>query len=91
LPIVTSVGGSSTNSGSAFYAQLLPAGAFGQKATVSWPLASGKTYQVQYKDNLNDPIWQNVPGNITFIGNNAYLTDPSAPADKRFYRILLNP
>ncbi|MGD0087360.1 MAG: hypothetical protein ABSC24_09545 [Verrucomicrobiota bacterium] len=89
LPVTIS--GGSTNSGSVFYAQLFPAGSLAINPTISWPLASGKTYQVLYKNNLSDPLWQNLPGSLTFIGDTGYITDPSPPTDKRFYRIVLNP
>ena len=90
LPI-TSPGGGSTNSASVFDAQLFPAGSFASNPTISWPLASGKTYQVQYKNDLGDPLWQNLPGSITFIGDTGYIIDPAPPSDKRFYRIVLSP
>ena len=90
LPIVTSGSGSSTNSGSVFFAQYLPAGSFAPNPTISWPLASGDTYHVQYKNDLSDPAWQDLPANITFIGDTGYISDPSPPSDKRFYRVLVN-
>jgi hypothetical protein len=89
LPVTVS--GGSTNSGSVYYAQLFPAGSLAPNPTISWPLASGKTYQVLYKNNLSDLPWQNLPGSISFIGDTGYITDPSPPTDKRFYRIVLNP
>jgi hypothetical protein len=89
LPVTSS--GGSTNSASVFYAQLFPAGSLAPNPIISWPLASGKTYQVLYKNNLSDPLWQNLPGSISFIGDTGYITDPSPPMDKRFYRIVLNP
>jgi len=91
LPVTVSNGGGSTNSASVFYAQLFPAGSFAQNPVLSWPLASGKTYQVQFKNDLSDPVWQDLPGNIAFIGDTGYVTDFSPPPDKRFYRIVLNP
>jgi Tol biopolymer transport system component len=90
LPVTISGGGGSTNS-SVFYAQFFPAGSFAQNPVVSWPLASGKTYQAQFKNDLSDPAWQNLSGNITFIGGTGYITDWAPAPDKRFYRIVLNP
>ena len=90
LPVTISGGGGSTNS-SVFYAQFFPAGSFAQNPAVSWPLASGKTYQAQFKNDLSDPAWQNLAGNITFIGGTGYITDWAPAPDKRFYRIVLNP
>jgi hypothetical protein len=90
LPVTISGGGGSTNS-SVFYAQFFPAGSFAQNPVVSWPLASGKTYQAQFKNDLSDPAWQNLSGNITFIGGTGYITDWAPAPDKRFYRIVFNP
>jgi hypothetical protein len=91
LPVTSSSGSGSTNSASIFYAQLFPAGSFAPNPTISWSLASGKTYQVQYKNGLGDPLWQSLPGSITFMGDTGYVIDPSPPPDKRFYRIVLSP
>jgi hypothetical protein len=95
LNLASFPGGAGTiNSASTFYMQLTLAGGFGQEGQyplISWPLISGKTYQVQFKNDLNDPSWQDLPGDITFIGDTGYITDSSPPTDKRFYRIVLNP
>jgi hypothetical protein len=40
---------------------------------------------------LTDPVWQNLSGNITFIGDTGYLSDQSPAPNQRFYRIQLNP
>jgi Tol biopolymer transport system component len=89
LPVTISGGGGSTNS-SVFYAQFFPAGSFAQNPVVGWPLASGNTYQVQFKNDLSDPVWQNLSGNITFIGDTGCISDPSPASNQRFYRIVLN-
>ena len=91
LPVTGSGGGGSTNSASIFYAQMIPAGAFSPKPAISWPLASGKSYQVQFKTNLTDSVWLNLPGNLTFIGATGYVSDPSPAPGQRFYRIVLTP
>ncbi len=89
LPMTGS--GGSTNSASVFYAQMIPAGVFSPNPAISWPLASGKSYQVQFKTNLTDTVWQNLPGNLTFIGDTGYVSDPLPAPGHRFYRIVLNP
>jgi len=91
LPVTGPGGGGSTNSASVFYAQLIPAGTFSPNPAISWPLASGKSYQVQFKTNLTDSVWLNLPGNLTFIGDTGYVSDPSPAPGQRFYRIVLNP
>jgi DNA-binding beta-propeller fold protein YncE len=60
--------------------------------TVSWTCLSNMTYQLQYKNHLNDPAWINIPGQVTPVGNSASKIDP-APATNttRFYRILALP
>ena len=90
LPVNLPGGGGSTNPPS-FYAQLFPAGALAPTPTVSWTLASGQTYQVQFKNNLTDAQWQNLPGVPTFIGDNGYVSDPAPATSQRFYRIIVNP
>jgi Tol biopolymer transport system component len=95
LNLASFPGGAATfNPSAPLVAQLLPAGGFGQNGQnplVSWPLISGKTYQVQFKNDLNDPVWQDLPGDITFIGDTGYVSDPSPAPAGRFYRIVLSP
>jgi Tol biopolymer transport system component len=91
LPLTTGNGGSATNAESGFVAQLTPAGAAGSTPAISWPLAAGKSYQVQYKTNLTDAVWLNLPGDVTFIGATGYLNDALPSPGQRFYRIVLSP
>jgi Tol biopolymer transport system component len=60
----------------------------GTGATLSWPNRPGETYQVQFKDNPNAPMWQTLSGNITVVGNRATLTDTAPASDHRIYRVL---
>jgi hypothetical protein len=55
--------------------------------TLAWPALAGKTYQVMFKNNLTDPAWAPLSGNVTILGSTAYFTDPNPPADQRFYWI----
>ena len=91
LPLPGSGGGGSGGSGSGLYAQLIPAGAAGPNPVVSWPLAAGEMYQVQYKTNLTDAVWLNLPGNMTYLGLAGYLSDSAPAPNQRFYRIVLTP
>ena len=81
----------STNFISGPYLQLIPAGTLSPNPVISWPLASGEAYHVQYKTNLTDPVWLNLPGNAAFIGATGYFGDPSPAPGQRFYRIVLTP
>jgi YVTN family beta-propeller protein len=58
--------------------------------TVGWDAVPGLTYQVQYKNSLNDPVWLDMPGNVTFTNAGAFQVDPSpATNPSRFYRITV--
>ena len=71
-----------------FYVQVSPGAAPNQNPTLIWPVLAGKTYQVQFKNNLTDPAWQLVPGNVTILGSTACFTDPTPVAGQRFYQIV---
>jgi len=69
-----------------FYVQLsAPAG---QNSTLLWPVLAGKTYQVQFKNNLSDPVWQTLPGNVTILGSTGYFKDNTPVNGQRFYQIV---
>ena len=56
--------------------------------TVLWSSVAGKTYRVQYKDDLNAVDWTELAGDVTATGPTASKLDASAvtPAH-RFYRV----
>ena len=93
LPMTTGTGGGATNAATGFVAQLnLPAaGASNAVPAISWPLASGKSYQVQYKTNLTDAVWLPLPGDATFVGDTGWFNDALPSPGQRFYRIVLSP
>jgi hypothetical protein len=91
LALPGSGGGGSPGPVSSPCAQLIPAGTFGSNPVIRWPLASGESYQVQFKTNLTDSVWLNLPGVAAFIGANGYFGDPSPASGQRFYRIVLTP
>ena len=60
--------------------------------TIEWDSTSGKTYQVQYKENLNDPTWFNLGSQIVALGETATRIDPDAnTSTNRFYRVIVVP
>jgi Tol biopolymer transport system component len=65
-------------------------GISGQGAVITWPAAVGKTYQVQYKNDLNNSAWQILNASVTIEGNQACVRDASGPSPQRFYRIVSN-
>lgn len=63
-------------------------GAAGQTPSLVWPVAPGKNYQVQFKNQLSDPVWQVLNATLSTNGNQATLTDPAPANGQRFYRIV---
>jgi Tol biopolymer transport system component len=73
-----------SSSGVSFYVQALLAGGV---PTLLWPAEPGKTYRVQFKDDLQPTGWQDAPGTITIRGSQCSYSDP-APSAKRFFRVV---
>jgi Tol biopolymer transport system component len=55
---------------------------------VSWKAVPGKSYRLQFKNNLDEPSWQNAVGSITTMGVNASFQDSSPSGLQRFYRVV---
>jgi Tol biopolymer transport system component len=55
---------------------------------LTWPVVLGKTYRVQFKDDLGSPAWQELNGIISIMGDRACLKDNAMPGTSRFYRVL---
>ena len=53
---------------------------------LTWPARAGVNYKVQFKDQLGDGNWSDLPASVTIIGNQAYCSDP-AGVPRRFYRV----
>ena len=68
------------------YASIIPATS-GHGPTLTWLVRPGETYQVQFKNTLSDPDWQNVSGTVTITGDQAQLTDLAPANSQRFYRV----
>jgi len=74
---------------SAFRLEIVSPSTPEQGPALSWPLAAGKSYRVQFKNDLNDQDWQELDGNVAFLGDKGYLNDLDSAPGQRFYRILL--
>jgi Tol biopolymer transport system component len=70
-----------------FTVNLLFAGGSGYPVLV-WTVLPGKTYEVQYKNDLSDANWITLNGQTTIEGTQASLTDTSATGSQRFYRVV---
>jgi hypothetical protein len=79
----------STNPPPVFAGELIYAPASGQNSpSLIWPVIPGAGYTVQFKDNLTDPSWQTVNGNVAIVGGQANMTDFTPNPTNRFYRIV---
>jgi hypothetical protein len=60
------------------------------QAELSWTAQPGRTYRVQYADDLNRLVWRDLPGEVYALGGAASSSDPGAALlGQRYYRVLL--
>lgn len=79
--------------------QTVPSGDFRIVAAVpekdilklSWAGDSGKTYKIQYKQNLGDAAWTELAATITLQGATASASIPLQQSTQGFYRVLVAP
>jgi rhamnogalacturonyl hydrolase YesR len=57
--------------------------------TLTWPTIVGQNYQVEYKDNLDDPAWTPLGVLVTGTGNPLNVDDNNNYVPHRFYRLLI--
>ena len=58
--------------------------------TLNWSAIAGLNYRVQFKTNLNDPEWQNLPGDVAATNTSATKVDVlPTNAPQRFYRVTV--
>jgi hypothetical protein len=58
--------------------------------SVTWEAEVGRSYRLQYKDDLGETNWQDVLPDIVASGSTATATDPLAGGVSRFYRVRLS-
>jgi YD repeat-containing protein len=64
----------------------------GNHYSVEWPTVPGKRYLLQYKDDLNAPVWTNLfDPFIATSTQSSFYDESSNGASKRFYRLLIVP
>jgi Tol biopolymer transport system component len=66
--------------------QIFPPDSVSNTATLSWPSVPGKSYQVQYKANLDDPAWSNFGTAIVAKGSISITV--SLTSSTGFYRVI---
>lgn len=71
-----------------FTAVILPPATPGQGPWITWPFVPDNNYRVQFKNDLSDPDWQDMPGTFTTLGLKALQQDLTPNAARRFYRVV---
>ena len=61
----------------------------GNQFTLTWPTIAGQNYQVEYKDNLDDPAWTPLEDPVAGTGNLLNASDDSNNTPHRFYRLVI--
>ena len=74
-----------TNPASVFSLQIQAQISSPNNTTLNWPAVPGKNYRVQFKDDLNDPVWSELPG-ASVVGLKGSFSPPAGPST-RFYRV----
>ena len=77
-----------TNPDSVFRVRISLAAMSGNNALLTWPAVPGKSYRVQYKNDLSDPTWLDMAGNAVVTGNQAGFATPAVSA-MSYFRIVL--
>jgi hypothetical protein len=60
----------------------------GQRLTLAWQTTRGHTYRVEFKNDLNDPTWTPLSGDVTADSGSISVNLDINSAQERFYRIL---
>lgn len=58
-------------------------------SAVIWSAVPGRSYQIQFKNNLADTAWTNLPGTVIATDTTASKLDDTAGSAYRFYRVML--
>ncbi len=77
-----------TDPTSVFQVLVAPPASSGGNVTLVWTATAGRSYSVQYKDSLDDPIWHDLPGTPAINGAQGQMAVPADQAS-RYYRIVV--
>jgi Tol biopolymer transport system component len=77
-----------TDSNSAFRVTISTASASGGNVWLIWPAVPGKNYQVQYTEDLANPLWLEVSSGVTVLGSQGRYP-ASALSSGRYYRVVM--
>ena len=63
----------------------------GASLILSWTSFTGQSYQLQFKNNLNDPVWQPLGAPILGTGSPISVTNDLTSPTQRFFRLSILP
>jgi O-glycosyl hydrolase len=72
-------------------APILSASVANNSLVITWDALSGLNYRLQYRTNLADGEWQDLPPNLTGSGPTTSATNAIGDEPARFYRVLMAP
>jgi Tol biopolymer transport system component len=58
-----------------------------RQCLLTWPVMAGKTYRLQYKEDLHDGVWLDSQCPVTVEGNQASANEDLVAGKPRFYRV----
>ena len=58
---------------------------------LKWAAQAGRSYHVEYTDDLTAGDWTALPGNVTVTGTTARAEDTLGLSTQRFYRVVIEP
>jgi hypothetical protein len=58
---------------------------------LSFDLAPGTLYRIEYKDDLNAPLWTSAGGEQAAGGGTVVVTNDMGAHGQRFFRLVLTP
>jgi Tol biopolymer transport system component len=80
-----------TDPSSVFEVRITPAATAGTGPVLTWPADGSRAYRVQFKNNLAETNWQDLPAFVVREGPLGYVTDTNRNAASRFYRVQAGP
>lgn len=79
-----------TNPNAVLALQISPGSVSSNTVSLTWPAVPGKSYQVQFKDDLKFSTWTNYSGSVSIIGRQGFITVPASQATRFFRAACVN-
>jgi hypothetical protein len=79
-----------TDPNSFFAIQISTVAVSGNKVLLTWPAVPGKSYLVQYKDELSSPTWLNFSGGVAVVAHQGSITILASQASRSYRVICVN-